>query len=299
MSFSSFSIPPLLLMSALFGCFRAPSTVPVNLDYAETSRGYLNSGSYQAGSLFRWHKGQEADDLGYLVYIGDLEGFEEPLERDVTEKDTAFYSRGAKVHLDPKLKIPVNVDLDAEIAKRSVFYLTNFQRQKSAGYLTRTTDHIKYSNEGPDGQRILKTPEELENLLLEWNYWEAVKDPNQFYILVTDVTYGDSLSLVVDKKVVNDLTVEVPSVGGKIRFDLVGKDLRELKGDFKELLFRVDVLDPCLKENDDNGFNPSFDVVTGNMSPDVPELLRNIDNANIKRREAQLGPSRICKRYQS
>lgn len=257
----------------LQGCFWTTPTVPVNLDFVEANYGYLNAGGYRAGTLFRWDRSPKVG-RERLEFVSNLTGFDLPPRERLKAEDYADYKRGAAFEIGADLGVKEGA-IDSEISRRARFKLTNFRRDKSDTYITKISDHIKIKPASSDGPERLRTQDEKDAMMETWRFREVAADRDQYFVLVTDVTYGDAVLLDIDEAIKTGARFTVPVLAGKVRVDLVGKDLREISGDFTELMFRVDVLAPYWETRDGEQF-PNFRVVTGDVFPDMPRLLREI-----------------------
>ncbi|MBO9418343.1 hypothetical protein J7481_02465 [Labrenzia sp. R4_2] len=259
----------------LSGCWWSTPTVPVNLDYVETSYGYINAGDFRAGSLFVWARSpnQKTERLDYL---GNLNSFKRQEPVNVTISDHVDYSRGVDVNIDAKYNIS-QIDIDTAVSQRARFKLTNFERHKTPTYVTVFSDFIKYKYDDKGNKLGERSQGEIDIVMQALDFREIARNPNIYYLLVTDVTYGDKMELEIDENIVTGNSFKVPVFAGDLKVDLVGKSLRKLEGKYAELLFRVDVLQPVWINNKQGGQNPGFKVVTRDFSlVQMPELLRKI-----------------------
>lgn len=263
-----------LWLMCLQGCFWTTPTVPVNLNFVESAYGYLNAGDYRAGSLFRWDRSPQVG-RERLEFIGYLTGFDIPPRDRLKAEDYADYARGAAFEIGADLGVDEGA-IDTEISRRARFKLTNFRREKSDAFITRLSHYIKMKPATPSEPARLRTQPEKDAIMEAWRFRDVVNDRDQYFVLVTDVTYGDEVFLEIDNAIKTGASFTVPVLAGKVRVDLVGRDLRKLSGNFTELMFRVDILAPYWNTRDGEQF-PDFKVVTGGVFPDMPRLLREID----------------------
>lgn len=247
----------LLCSFALSGCFKSGQIVPVNLDFAHTNYGFINSGDYKAGSFFLWD--QTAKSLSYL---GDIPGFDAPEHPRDKSSDIASYSGG--VGLDGEFGNPaVRARADALIRSKSSFKITYPNRVTYSGVYTIISDFLS--------EDIVDQGE----LLDEWGFESAANDPKQFYVLVRDVTYGDGIELLIDGQVKAGGGFSVPLKGVDVNIDLQGRGLQQITGENTEVAFSVYVLRPEWADHE-GGQNPAFKVVRGEDISNLPALLRSV-----------------------
>lgn len=241
----------------LAGCFHSGETVPVNLDFAHTNYGYINSGDYKAGSFFLWDR--EANTLSYLA---DLPGFDAPDHPRDKERDIASYSGG--VSLGGGVQSPaIKAKADALIRSKSSFEIAYPNRVTYNRVYSRISDFLNSEQD------------QSSELLDEWGFKDAAQDPDQFYILVRDVTYGDGIKLLVDGEAKAGGGFSVPLKGYDVNIKLEGRGLQNITGTNTEVAFSVYVLRPVWQQKD-GAQTAAFKVVRGIDISDLPELLRNV-----------------------
>lgn len=252
---------PFLAILALSGCLRSGQTIPINLDFSHTNYGFINSGGYKAGSFFLWDQDQNT-----LSYLGDVPGFDAPEHPRNKTSDAASYSGG--VDLGGEFGNPaIKVHADAMIRSRSSFEIAYPNRVSYNDVYTRLTNYL--------------TPDIKEGgtLLDEWGFKDAVNAPNQYYILVRDVTYGDGITLVVDGAAKTGGGFRVPLKGFDVAIELQGRGLQAIQGENTEVAFAVYVMRPYWKDSD-GGQNPAFRVRRGIDISDLPALLRKVGQSS-------------------
>ncbi|MDE4131934.1 hypothetical protein PXK00_02350 [Phaeobacter sp. QD34_3] len=218
---------------SLAGCFGSTETVPVNLDFSRTNYGFINSGGYAAGSFFAWNKAQDE-----LVFLGNVPGFEPPEPgrgRDVVASYAGGLEIGGEYATYGRL---ARAKADAWVRRISAFEIKNGTRVAYSNVYTKITDHL--SKDMADGGSLIE----------EWGISEAIGDPDQRFIIVRDVTYGDTIRLQVDAEAGADGSLSVPVKDGSIKVRLNGRGLEGIAGDNIEITFFVYVLEPYWKQED-------------------------------------------------
>lgn len=250
--------PAVLLTALLFltACLRDGDVVPVNLDYAKTNYGYINSGDFKAGSFFLWDKGEKR-----MVHLSDIPGFDAPPNpRDKTIQ-VADYSSGADFGGGFQ-KAGLKAKADAMIASRSAFEISYPNSVVFDNTITRVTSYL--------GQDIRNGG----GLLDEWGFRAAVNDPDQYYVLVRKVTYGDGIRILVDGEAEVNGGFSVIIKGADVNVRLQGKGLNAIQGTDTEVAFDVYVLKPVWSDTG-GGQNPSFGVDHFVEVKDLPDLFRS------------------------
>ncbi|GAA6182349.1 MULTISPECIES: hypothetical protein [unclassified Shimia] len=243
----------------LSACLSDGDVIPVNLDYAKTNYGYINSGDFSAGSLFLWDKGDAPGD-GRLIHLSDIPGFDAPTNpRDKTVQ-IADYSSGAAFGGGVE-KAGLKAKADAMIAARSVFEISYPNSVVYDNTITRVTSYLGDDIRNGGG------------LLDEWGFRAAAKDPDQSYVLVRKVTYGDGIKLLVDGETSASGGFSVIIKGADVNVKLQGKGLNAIQGTDTEVAFDVYVLRPTWKDTG-SGQNPSFEVDHFAEVGDLPDLFR-------------------------
>ena len=246
-------------LAALFmtsGCLGDGDVVPVNLDYAYTNYGYINSGDFQAGSFLLWNKTE-----GQMVHLSDIPGFDAPVHpRDKTVQ-TAFYSSGADLGLGARKGV-IQAHADALIAANSSFEIAYPNTVAFDKYLSRVSRYL--------GEDI----REGGDLLDEWNFRDAVNADNLYYVLIRKVTYGDGIELKVHGEARAEGGFQVLLKGADVSVALKGKGLQRIAGTNTEVAFDVVVLRPYWSDNGDGGQNPAFSPQRWVDVSDLPELFR-------------------------
>ncbi|MBE1294976.1 hypothetical protein [Phycobacter azelaicus] len=217
----------------LAGCFGSTETVPVNLDFSRTNYGFINSGGYAAGSFFAWDRKQDE-----LVFLGTIPGFEPPAPgrgRDVVAAYAGGLEIGGEYGTYGRL---ARAKADAWVRSISAFEIKNGTRVAYNDVYTKITDHLN-KNTATGG-----------SLVEEWGITEAIADPDQLFIIIRDVTYGDAISLQVDAEAAADGSLSVPVKDGSIKVRLNGRGLEGIAGDNIEITFFVYVLEPYWKQKD-------------------------------------------------
>lgn len=239
----------------LSGCLEDGDTIPVNLDYAKTNFGYINSGDFKAGSFFIWNKAE-----GKMRHLSDIPGFTPPPNpRDKTSQ-TASYSSGASIDVEGN-KALIQARANAMIAARSEFEIAYPNKVAYDDTITRITAYL--------GDNIAAGGSVME----EWGFREAVKDPNQFYVLVRKVTYGDSIKLLVDGKAEAGAGFSVVVKGADLNVKLNGRGVQSIQGTDTEVAIDVYVFRPKWSQTS-GAQNPDFELKKWVDLDDLPDLFR-------------------------
>ena len=253
------SFKPAALLSTLLlltACLRDGDVVAVNLDYAKTNYGYINSGDFQAGSFFLWDKGAQR-----MVHLSDIPGFDAPPNpRDKTVQ-VADYSSGADFGGGIQ-KAGLKAKADAMIASRSAFEISYPNSVVFDNTITRITSYLSDDIRAGGG------------LLDEWGFRTAVNDPDQYYVLVRKVTYGDGIRILVDGEAEVNGGFSVIIKGADVNVRLQGKGLNAIQGTDTEVAFDVYVLKPVWSDSG-GGQNPNFAVDHFVEVKDLPDLFRS------------------------
>jgi len=246
------------------GCNGNSETVGVNLDFAKTNFGYVNSGGYRAGSFFRW---DFRDDR--LVYLADIPGFEKPVVPQTSDR-VASYQAG--VDVDASLSAIQKFAINAEIARRSTFKVSAANRVPYSGVYTRITRYLNMNDSSSGG------------LADEWQIKRAISERDAYFVIVRDVTYGDELSLTVDGEIKSSAEFPVKVADASYNVKISGRGLEQISGDNTELLFNIYVLEPSyLIENRGTSrqtTNFQFEVISGVDLTDLPQLFRAVGDSS-------------------
>lgn len=240
----------------LTACLQNGDVVAVNLDYAKTNYGYINSGDFKAGSFFLWDQGEAR-----MVHLSDIPGFTPPPNpRDKTVQ-VAQYSSGAQIGGEAQ-KAAIKVRADALIAKHSAFEIAYPNSVTYDNTVTRITSYL--------GEDIRSGG----SLMQEWGFADAVNAPDQYYVLVRKVTYGDGIKLLVDGEAEVGGGFNVIIKGADVNVRLQGKGLNAISGTDTEIAIDVYVFRPEWKTVD-GGQNPNFKVQHFVKADDLPALFRS------------------------
>ncbi|WP_270729303.1 hypothetical protein [Shimia sp. Alg240-R146] len=246
----------LFALTFLTGCFSDGDVVPVNLDYAKTNYGYINSGDFKAGSFFLWDKGEHR-----MVHLSDVPGFEAPPNpRDKTVQ-VADYTSGASFGVGGQ-KAAIKAKADAMMSARSAFEISYPNSVVFDNTITRVTRYL--GNDIRDGGGLLD----------EWGFRTAVNDPEQFYVLVRKVTYGDGIRLLVDGETEVNGGFSVIIKGADVNVRVQGKGLNAIQGTDTEVAFDVYVMRPFWKQTG-AAQTPSFAVDHFVKIDGLPDLFRS------------------------
>jgi hypothetical protein len=108
----------------------------------------------------------------------------------------------------------------------------------------------------------------------EWGFRAAVNDPDQYYVLVRKVTYGDGIKLLVDGETEVNGGFSVIIKGADVNVRLLGKGLNAIQGTDTEVAFDVYVLRPVWRQSGD-AQTASFQVDHFVKVDDLPDLFRS------------------------
>lgn len=238
------------------GCLWGNDTVSVDLDYASSGYGYINSGDLQAGSLLLWNR-----STGQIVHLSDVTGFTPPEHPRDKEFDFASYQSGADLGLGVK-NTGLQAKADAVIASTASFKVSYPNVVTYDGYLTHLSNYIT--------ETLKKKP----NLLDEWSFRSAVNNHDLYYLLVRKVTYGDGIRLAVDQEAKAEAGFTVLLRGAELNVKIKGKGLKNIKGTNTEIAFFMTALRPYWNDNGAGGQNPAFEPDHWVKFDNMPELLR-------------------------
>lgn len=249
----------LAAISMTSACFHDGDVVPVNLDFAYTNYGYINSGDFKAGSFLLWNASEKK-----MVHLSDIPGFDAPQHpRDKTFQ-TAFYSSGADLGLGGNKGV-IQARADALIAANSSFEISYPNTVAFDKYLTRVTSYL--SEDIRAGGKLMD----------EWSFRDAVNDSDLYYVLIRKVTYGDGIELKVDGEARAEGGFTVVLKGADVSVALKGKGLNQIAGENTEIAFDVEVLRPYWQDNGAGGQNPAFAPKRWIDVSDLPELFRKTE----------------------
>ncbi|NIZ15028.1 hypothetical protein [Phaeobacter sp. HF9A] len=244
-----------LLLTA--ACFNDGDVVPVNLDFAYTNYGYINSGDFQAGSFLLWNKAE-----GKMMHLSDIGGFDAPLNPRDKSLQVAQYAGGADLGLGGKKGV-IQARADAMIAANSSFEISYPNTVAFDKYLSRLSRYLS-ADIREDG-----------DLMSEWRFKEAVNDKDLYYVLIRKVTYGDGIELKVNGEARADGGFTVLLKGADVSIALRGKGLQQIRGTDTEVAFDVAVLRPYWKDNAAGGQNPAFQPAGWVEKSELSEVFRN------------------------
>ncbi|OIQ24554.1 MAG: hypothetical protein BM562_18130 [Alphaproteobacteria bacterium MedPE-SWcel] len=258
LSYCGTAVAALTLVS---GCFDGGDVVPVNLDFAYTNAGYINSGDFKAGSFLLWNKAE-----GKMRHLSDVAGFEAPDHPRDKTLQTAQYSSGADLGLGGR-KALIQARADALISAHSTFEISYPNTVAYDKYLSRVSRYLS-EDIREDG-----------DLMREWNFREAANSRDLYYVLIRKVTYGDGIALKIDGAARAEAAFSVPVQGADVSIALRGKGLQTISGTNTEIAFDVAVLRAEWQDNDAGGQNPAFAPQLWVDLSDLPELFRKTASA--------------------
>lgn len=226
--------------------------VNVRTDFAKTNYGYINSGGYRAGSLFAWNK-----PAGQLVFLDNVPGFEPQLPDQGTDSKIV-YEYGLTTTAEVSLAVKAHVD--AVLKSDATIEVKDARRVPVSGVVTKITEYMK-SN---------------ADLYEEWGFRESVGAEGQYFMIVRDVTYGDSLDIRMNSE--NSVSGGFPIKVADASFDvkLTGKGIGNLSGSDIPIIMNVYVLKAGFVDNGAGGQNPSFTVVRDVDLKGLPDLFRSV-----------------------
>ena len=239
---------------SLAGC--DSSSVDLNVDFAKTNLGFINSGAYRAGAFFRWDVA-----LDSLVYLGDIPGFPTAPPKDVTGvRQQTSYEAG--ITLSAELKALEKLALEAAIQSRSTFIVEDAKRHAATQVYTKISKAIN----GRANQGIAD----------EWGIPAAIEgDREIYYLLVRDITFGDRLQLAIDNEVKSGASFPVKVGSATVNVTLTGSGLEQIQGDDAVILFNVYVMRAYYDESG-GSITFAFKTVPGVDLNKLPQLLRKV-----------------------
>ncbi len=239
------------LLSSCETVSRGGMNVPVDLRFAKTDFGYVNSGGYKPGSLFLWNR-----EEGALVALETVDGFTLP--------DSSANGTDVVAKIDGGAKFGVGIDgniaakLDAELKTHTSLTITDARRDQNKGNITKLSNFLAQNIDRMD----------------DWSFRDVQADKNLYYILISDVTTGDKVEISVNNTGKSSLKIPVKIGEVGYTLDLNNENLISVTGDNVVTMFNVMVLDAQFVDNGENGKNPSFKIVHGLDLGELPELLR-------------------------
>ncbi len=243
------------------GCFLSlagceTSSVDLNVDFAKTNLGFINSGAYKAGAFFRWDF-----DLGSLAYLGEIPGFPTaPPEGANGVRQKTSYEAG--ITLNAELSLVQKLALEAAIQSRSTFIVEDAKRLATSRVYTRISEAINgRANEG---------------IAHEWGIPSAIEGNRTiYYLLVRDVTFGDQLQLAIDNEIKSGASFPVQVGNATVDVTLTGSGVEQIQGDDAVILFNVYVLEAYF-EKSGGSITFAFRTVQGVNLNKLPQLLRKV-----------------------
>jgi hypothetical protein len=196
-----------------------------------------------------------------MVHLSNVPGFDAPPNpRDKTVQ-VADYSSGAQFGGGVE-KAGLKAKADAMIATRSAFEISYPNSVVFDNTITRVTRYLSDDIRAGGG------------LMDEWGFRAAVNDPDQYYVLVRKVTYGDGIKLLVDGETEVNGGFSVIIKGADVNVRLLGKGLNAIQGTDTEVAFDVYVLRPVWRQSGD-AQTASFQVDHFVKVDDLPDLFRS------------------------
>lgn len=247
----------IMLCFILSSCNEAARPLTVNVDFAKTNYGYLNSGGYEAGSFFRWNKKQST-----LTFLGNIDGFDVENAEEVGVDIDTTYEHG--VELDAQFSSIEKASIEGAIKANVTLTIIDAKRHVVSGTITKISKYLSSHTE----------------LFDEWNFREVASDPEQYYLVVRDVTVGDQVELKIanESKAGGDFPIKVG--GASINVRIAGSGLGKLKGENAVMMFNFLVYRAVFKPNGEGGQNPSFEVIKDLNLEGLPSLLRKVGNSS-------------------
>lgn len=213
--------------------------VNVDLDYARTTYGYVNNGGFSSGTLLLWDKRKAT-----ITTLDKVDC----IRRDSVTPTPIDIETSYEGTISTSLKLTPTDESIIEGALKSKSSLVandvrRFQCQSLVGSLS------KYINAEP-------------SVLSDWSFADAVKNPNLYYLFVSDVTVGDSIELHVEKQ--KNVSAGIPVKLGtrNVKLEIDQSSIGKIRGNDVVLMFNVRVLRPTYVKNDEGGLNASFNLLT-------------------------------------
>jgi hypothetical protein len=104
---------------------------------------------------------------------------------------------------------------------------------------------------------------------VDWSFADAVKNPNLYYLFVSDVTVGDNIELHVEKQKKVNAGIPVKLGTRTVELEIDDSSIGKISGNDVVLMFNVRVLRPTYITNSEGGKNASFDILG---APDLSTL---------------------------
>ncbi|MFB9948092.1 hypothetical protein ACFFP0_04490 [Rhizobium puerariae] len=250
----------LLCAGGLAACTHGESglkVVNIRTDFAKTNYGYVNSGGYRAGSLFSWDKAASR-----LVFRDNVPGFETDISSIPPTDSRITYQSGMTA--DASISLAVKARIDTVLKSDATIAIKDARRLTVSGVITRITNYMKTNGD----------------LFEEWNFRESASNSDRYFLIVRDVTYGDSLDVEVnnEKSAGAGFPIKIGDASFQVKF--TGKGLGNLSGNDIPITMNVYVLKAKFIENAEGGQNPTFGVVNDIDLKDLPELFRSVGSTS-------------------
>lgn len=226
--------------------------VSVDLNYASTNLGYLNSGGYTSGSLLLWDRRKST--VAALENVACLRRIATNPNPTRIETSYDFSLKGGGELTPAELAF-----VRASIERRTSLVAEDVRRFQCSSIVTSLTNHI---NSDP-------------TVLSDWYFQDVLTNPDLLYVFVTDVAIGDSIEVKVDNR--SGATAGLPLKLGasKINVEIDRSSLQKLSGDDVVLMFNARFLRPTYVTNEEGGKNASFELVRDVDVSALPAALRN------------------------
>jgi hypothetical protein len=232
-------------------------TVKIDVDFAKTNYGFLNSGGYRPGSLLLWNIKEST-----LSYKGQVEcsppGGDPGSPSDI---ETQYeFSLEANLDLTPAQIAAI----ESAVKTRSSLVAKDSRRFQCKSILTSLSNSV------------IADPTVLE----DWSFREAARDPNLYYLVVTDVTIGDSVELTVDNQVMAKAGFPLKIGSSTFNASIAGNGLGKISGNDVLLMFNVRAFRPTFIDNGAGGQNAAFEPKSGLDLRKLKTLLRRVGDSS-------------------
>jgi hypothetical protein len=244
-----------LLSAVLLSGCQSPS-VAIDVDFATTNFGFINSGGYKPGSFFAWDRTKDT-----VAYLGDIDGFA-PADASVpgTDQETTY---DAGISIDADLELVKKAQLEAAIRNQSRFVVKDARRVAYNEVYTKISNTLNASvNSGG-------------NLIDEWGLKAAAQSGNTYFLLIRDVTFGDELELQINREAKAGASFPIKVADATVQVSVHGGGLGRISGNDKVMLFNFYVLRPYFDTSSGES-KVAFEIVRGVDLRGFTKLFRKV-----------------------
>lgn len=194
----SLTFIPLVALLTCGGCsWLFPKKVDLDLDYANTSLGFRNSGAFSPGRLYLW----DQDENKLVVLSSDI-----PLSQSVPSTPSTLKATsvtGFSIEGKADVVTQFKADIEAEVKKKLNFSAENASRIDATGNMGAMTKAYRNLHESD------------VNAFTAWRVGDATDHPEHFkYVLLTDVVTASEESIDVSGEKSGGLGISVADEWG-------------------------------------------------------------------------------------